>query len=39
MYYNQGYLFAQIQPIETPVGKDTLDVNFNITEGHVVSCE
>jgi outer membrane protein insertion porin family len=36
MYYNQGYLFAQIQPIETPIGKDTLDVNFNITEGHVV---
>ena len=36
MYYNQGYLFAQIQPIETPVGKDTLDVNFNIIEGHVV---
>jgi len=36
MYYNQGYLFAQIQPIETPVGKDTLDVTFNITEGHVV---
>lgn len=36
MYYNQGYLFAQIQPKETPVGKDTLDVNFNITEGHVV---
>jgi outer membrane protein insertion porin family len=37
MYYNQGYLFAQVQPIETPVGEDTLDVNFNISEGHVVS--
>ena len=36
MYYNQGYLFAQIQPIETPIGKDSLNVNFNITEGHVV---
>ncbi len=36
MYYNQGYLFAQIQPIETPIGMDTLDVTFNITEGHVV---
>ena len=36
MYYNQGYLFAQIQPRETPVGKDTLDVNFNISEGHIV---
>jgi outer membrane protein insertion porin family len=37
MYYNQGYLFAQIQPIEKPVGNDTLDINFNISEGHVVS--
>ncbi len=36
MYYNQGYLFAQIQPREIPVGKDTLDVNFNISEGHIV---
>jgi len=35
MYYNQGYLFAQIQPIEVP-RKDTLDINFNIVEGHVV---
>jgi outer membrane protein insertion porin family len=37
MYYNQGYLFAQVQPIEKPVGADTLDINFNISEGHVVS--
>ncbi|MEJ2543980.1 MAG: outer membrane protein assembly factor BamA [Calditrichaceae bacterium] len=36
MYYNQGYLFASIQPIETPVGNDTLNIDFNITEGHVV---
>jgi len=36
MYYNQGYLFSQIQPLETPVGDDTLNVTFNITEGHVV---
>ena len=32
MYYNQGYLFAQVQPIEKPVGVDTLDINFNISE-------
>jgi outer membrane protein insertion porin family len=37
MYYNQGYLFAQVQPIEKPIGADTLDINFNISEGHVVS--
>jgi outer membrane protein insertion porin family len=36
MYYNQGYLFANVQPLERPVGKDTLNVIFNITEGHVV---
>jgi len=37
MYYDQGYLFAQIQPLETPIGKDTLDVKFNITEGNIVT--
>ncbi len=36
-YYNQGYLFAQINPKEIPVGMDTLDVTFNIVEGNVVS--
>jgi len=36
-YYNQGYLFAQINPKEIPVGIDTLDVTFNIVEGNVVS--
>ncbi len=36
MYYNQGYLFASIQPKEIPVSKDTLNVDFNIIEGHVV---
>lgn len=36
MYYNQGYLFAQIQPIEKPIGSDSLQVTFNIMEGHVV---
>ncbi len=36
MYYNQGYLFASIQPKEVPRREDTLDVHFNIVEGHVV---
>ncbi|WP_456442800.1 outer membrane protein assembly factor BamA [Caldithrix abyssi] len=36
MYYNQGYLFANIQPREIPVGKDTLDIHFKIIEGNVV---
>jgi len=36
MYYDQGYLFANIQPIEMPVHQDTLNIDFKITEGHVV---
>ena len=36
MYYNQGYLFAQIQPREIPVANDTLDVHFIVREGNVV---
>ncbi len=36
LYYNQGYLFANIQPRETPTGKDTVDINIRINEGHVV---
>ncbi|MCK5076310.1 MAG: outer membrane protein assembly factor BamA [Calditrichia bacterium] len=35
-YYNEGYLFAQIQPVETPRGIDTVDIAFNITESKVV---
>lgn len=36
LYYNQGYLFANIQPREIPAGKDTVDIAINISEGHVV---
>lgn len=36
MYYNQGYLFASIQPTETPVHDDTLNIHFRVLEGHVV---
>ncbi len=36
LYYNQGYLFANIQPHEIPVSDDTLNINFTIIEGHVV---
>jgi len=36
LYYNQGYLFANIFPQETPVKDDTLNINFSITEGNVV---
>ncbi|GAB4171697.1 MAG: outer membrane protein assembly factor BamA [Calditrichia bacterium] len=33
-YYDRGYLFAQIQPLEIP-RNDTIDVKFNILEGEV----
>ena len=36
MYYNQGYLFANIQPREIPAGTDTVDIQIRIHEGHVV---
>lgn len=36
LYYNEGYLFASIVPQEIPVKNDTLNINFNITEGNVV---
>ncbi|HFE63298.1 MAG TPA: outer membrane protein assembly factor BamA, partial [Caldithrix sp.] len=36
LYYNQGYLFANIQPKEIPAGNDTVDIHIRINEGHVV---
>ncbi|GAB4364467.1 MAG: outer membrane protein assembly factor BamA [Calditrichia bacterium] len=36
LYYNQGYLFANIQPREIPAGLDTVDIHIRINEGHVV---
>lgn len=39
MYYDRGYIFAQIVPIEKPVSKDTLDIEFIVTEGNQVYIE
>lgn len=36
LYYNQGYLFANIQPREIPAGNDSVDINIKINEGEVV---
>ena len=36
LYYNQGYIFAQIVPIEVPVGKNGLNINFQVREGNPV---
>jgi outer membrane protein insertion porin family len=36
LYYNQGYLFANLQPREIPAGTDTVDIHIRIAEGDVV---
>ncbi|MEZ4764536.1 MAG: outer membrane protein assembly factor BamA [Calditrichia bacterium] len=36
LYYNQGYLFANILPLEVPVSEDTVDIKIRINEGNVV---
>lgn len=36
LYYNQGYLFANLQPREIPAGTDTVNIHIRITEGEVV---
>lgn len=36
VYYNDGYLFARIQPIEKAMPNDTLNIHFDIVEGSVV---
>jgi len=36
LYYDTGYIFARIEPQEKPVGKDTVNVHFRITEGNAV---
>lgn len=36
LYYDLGYIYAQITPRETLRGKDTLDIHFIVTEGNPV---
>jgi outer membrane protein insertion porin family len=36
LYMDKGYIYSTIEPQFTPVGKDSLDVHFNITENHQV---
>lgn len=33
LYQNEGYLFSQIEPAETVVGEDSIDLTINILEG------
>ncbi|HDL18700.1 MAG TPA: outer membrane protein assembly factor BamA [Bacteroidetes bacterium] len=37
LYYDRGYIFAQVQPQEIPVSENQLDIHFQITEGNPVT--
>ncbi len=37
LYMDRGYLFFTINPQETPVGEDEIDLHMSITENHQVS--
>jgi outer membrane protein insertion porin family len=34
-YYNEGYIWVNINPREIPVARDTVDLHFNILEGNL----
>ncbi|NOZ74730.1 MAG: BamA/TamA family outer membrane protein, partial [FCB group bacterium] len=36
LYMDRGYIYSQIQPQIIPVGQDSLDIHFVITENHKV---
>jgi len=36
LYMDRGYIYSSIQPRFTPVGLDSLDIHFEITENHKV---
>ena len=33
IYYNHGYIFAGLQPVETNIEKDSVDLEIRVTEG------
>jgi outer membrane protein insertion porin family len=36
LYYDTGYIYAQITPQEKPVARDTVDIHFRVVEGNAV---
>ncbi|NQS97879.1 MAG: outer membrane protein assembly factor BamA [candidate division Zixibacteria bacterium] len=34
LYYDLGYIYSSVMPMETPVGSDTMAIHFNIVEGN-----
>jgi len=39
LYYDRGYIYSQIVPIEKPISKDTLNLDFIVTEGSPVAID
>jgi outer membrane protein insertion porin family len=37
LYYDAGYIFATVNPVEKPVDNDKVDLHFLITEGNAVT--
>jgi len=36
LYLDRGYIYSRVEPRITPIGKDSLDIHFVITENHKV---
>ncbi len=36
LYLDRGYIYSRVEPKITPIGKDSLDIHFMITENHKV---
>lgn len=36
LYLDRGYIYSRIEPQVTPIGEDSLDIHFVITENHKV---
>ncbi|MBU0520425.1 outer membrane protein assembly factor BamA [bacterium] len=34
LYYDRGYIYANVSPVELPVGQDTVNVHFRVFEGN-----
>lgn len=37
LYYDSGYIFATVNPVEKPVGENKVDIHFLVTEGNAVT--
>lgn len=34
LYYDRGYIYANVSPVEIPIGNDSLNVHFKVFEGN-----